>query len=272
MRAPSQVESRFWIGSSSATVDVVDLGVGRVAVYCAASPLHPGRNEDAAATFTLPECAVIAVADGVGGLPDGEAASAHALEALGRSLSDVEEDPSATQVRNAMLDGFERGHDLIRRTGSGATTLVTAEVRDGTLRTFHTGDSAVLVVDRGGSLRLQTVAHSPVGYAMESGLINEEDALFHANRNVIFKCLGRDQMGIEVGWPLAIDERDAVLLASDGLLDNVTLAELVEALREPDIERSCAELGQLAEQRMRVEFDGKPSKPDDLTVAVFRCS
>ncbi|MHC4893018.1 MAG: PP2C family protein-serine/threonine phosphatase [Planctomycetota bacterium] len=198
MRATPEVESRFWVGCCEATTDTQDAGPGRAAVFTAASPLHPTRNEDGAAVFSLGDCAVIAVADGVGGLPGGDAAAAHALEALGSSLDEVRDTPDSRRVRDALLDGFELGHARIRDTDCGATTLACVELRPDSFRTYHAGDSAVLVIDRVGMIKQQTVPHSPVGYAMESGLIDEDEALFHPKRNVIFKCLGREHMGLEL--------------------------------------------------------------------------
>jgi serine/threonine protein phosphatase PrpC len=265
------VGSRYYIEILEPTAEKVELGLGDFAVFTAASPLHPERNEDGAAIFALEDCVVVAVADGVGGLPDGAGASSLALQSLGEALDELTGEPDARQVRNALLDAFEAGHREIQGTGAGgATTLAVIEVRAGQVRTYHAGDSTILIVGRGGERRFQSVAHSPVGYALESGLIDEHDALAHPQRNVIFNCLGLPRMAVEIGSPIGLETGDTILLASDGLFDNLTLDEIASELRRATLGEVCDALCALARQRMVSDEEGVPSKPDDLTFALFR--
>ena len=60
---------------------------------------------------------------------------------------------------------------------------------------------------------MRTVAHSPVGYAEEAGLLDREEAIHHAHRHLVSNMLGMPEMHIEVGPPLTLDARDTIVLA-----------------------------------------------------------
>jgi len=132
------------------------------------------------------------------------------------------------------------------------------------------GDSAILVVGQRGKLKLQTLSHSPVGYAVESGLLDADEALHHEERHIVSNMVGAPDMRIEVGSALALAPRDTVLLATDGLMDNLGLAEIVEIVRRGPLERAARRLAELCDERMRRPLEGQPSKPDDVTFVLFR--
>ena len=77
-------------------------------------------------------------------------------------------------------------------------------------------------------------------------------------------------MRIEIGSGLALAARDSLLLASDGLFDNIELAEIVACIRCGRLEDSARRLLEVCVQRMRSPAAGEPSKPDDLSFVLFR--
>jgi serine/threonine protein phosphatase PrpC len=243
---------------------------GEVAVYSARSPERDGGNEDAAALILIDsEQGLLAVADGVGGQAGGESAAEIALRELERAVAAA--DLGSRTLRGAVLDGVEQGNEAVRRLGIGAaTTLVVAEIAGDTLRPYHVGDSAMLVVGQRGKLKLQTVPHSPVGYALESGLMEEQEALHHDQRHLISNMVGSAEMRIEVGSPIRLAPRDTVLLATDGLLDNLTLQEIVDGIRTGSLAAVVQNLAQCCARRMREPEAEYPSKPDDVTFLLFR--
>jgi serine/threonine protein phosphatase PrpC len=145
-----------------------------------------------------------------------------------------------------------------------------AEIAGATLRTYHVGDSAILVVGQRGKVKLQTVAHSPVGYAVESGLMGEQEAMHHDERHLISNAVGAADMRIEIGSPLRLAARDTVLLATDGLFDNLEIGEIVEGIRVKPLRVVAEGLAQRVAERMRAPSAGEPSKPDDVTFILFR--
>ena len=60
------------------------------------------------------------------------------------------------------------------------------------------------------------------------------------------------------------------MLASDGLTDNVHLEEIVELIRKGPLGAAASSLVDKANRRMQGASSGMPSKPDDLSLVLFR--
>src|SRR3954469_24011784 len=249
---------------------------GSAAVFTTRSPQKETPNEDVAALWPLgPTSGVLAVADGLGGHAGGERASRVAIETLQKSLQDAASQTRTpdepVELRAPILNGIEAANQAVRELGTGAaTTLALVEIQDRIIRTYHVGDSEILLTGQRGKVKLQTISHSPVGYAVEAGLMNEEEAIHHEERHVISNVIGSDQMRIEIGPPTEMALRDTLLLASDGLFDNLLPDEIVGIIRSGPLDRAVATLVGLAQERMSKPMDGVPSKPDDLTVIAYR--
>jgi serine/threonine protein phosphatase PrpC len=242
------------------------------AQLCVISRRGPHRstaNEDGAlVVWTAADALVLAVADGVGGLPAGEAASALALRALRDTLRVRVRQGAST--REAILSGFDRANRaVLQRGGGGATTLAVVEVRAGRLRSYHVGDSGVLVFGGRGKVRLQTISHSPVGYAVEAGVLDEEEAMNHVDRHLVSNVVGDRSMHVGVSYPRRLRPMDTVVLASDGLFDNAYTEEVVERLRKGPLDEATVALADACMERMDGS-DDVVSKPDDLTLVAYR--
>ena len=105
---------------------------------------------------------------------------------------------------------------------------------------------------------------------VEAGLLDQREALHHEERHLVSNFVGTSDMRIEIGPGLALNPRDTVLLASDGLMDNVHLDEITEMIRKGPLKAAAASLINLARRRMTIETQHQPSKPDDLSVILFR--
>ena len=151
-----------------------------------------------------------------------------------------------------------------------ATTLAVVEIQGTQIRPYHVGDSEILIVGQRGKIKLQIVPHSPVGYAVESGLLDENSAMYHEDRHLVSNLIGTSDMHIEVGAPLKLSRYDTVILASDGLADNLHLDEIVQTIRKGPLEQVVEKLASKALDRMKNPSDNRPSKLDDLTFIVFR--
>jgi len=235
------------------------------------SRVHPSRgspNQDGAAVFPSESGAVLAVVDGMGGLPNGDVAAASTLQELQKALAKVDDDGNVTQ---AILDGIDAANRAVRDLSGGAgATLAVVEWHGDTARTFHVGDASVLVCGQRGAIKHVTTAHSPVGYAVEAGLLEADDAMHHVDRHLVSNAVGTQDMRIEIGPPLRLAARDTVLVASDGIFDNLTEQEIVETIRKGPLAKAAASLARLATQRM-LEPDGtRPSKADDATFVLAR--
>lgn len=242
--------------------------------YVAVSAIsHPGllreRNEDSLVVgpwtlcgtvtenpqtliFPLGTPLVVAVADGLGGHPGGEVASAlvvRRIAALGPALT------SEVAVRDALnacnravyqAAGGDQGGEL----SAMGTTIAGVVVQPGSVTAFNVGDSRVFAAS-GDGLRQLSVDDSPphpVG----------------RTTSLVTQCLGgsptyRAVLPHVTAGPLPPGERYVV--CSDGLTDPVPTDVLEEILREHDDGRAAFELWKAA-----IEAGG----PDNITVAVVR--
>ena len=243
---------------------------GRVLVFTTKSPYRESPNQDAAAVIPFDEYScVLVVADGAGGLPHGAQASAVAIKSIERSLRQAVNDD--TPLRGAIIDGIEKANQELVAMGTGsATTIAVAEIHNNTVRPYHVGDSQIMVFGQRGKVKLLTKSHSPVGYALEAGLLDEEEAMYHEQRHVVSNAIGSTEMHIEVGSVLNMSTNDTFLIASDGLYDNLYVREIVEICRKGPLRTIGKELARQCIERMSGPGNEHPSKPDDLTFAVYR--
>lgn len=242
---------------------------GHAAVFTQRAPYKETPNEDAAALLHAGGGrGAIVVADGCGGMADGAEASRLAI----RSLRDtVDAMGSEGSLRSAILDGIERANSEVQALGSGAGTTVVAVELDGDwLRAYNVGDSQALVVGGRGKVKLQTSPHSPVGYAVEAGVISEQEAILHEDRHIVSNVVGSRDTRIEIGPRRRLSRRDTLVVASDGLFDNLHVEEIVAIIRKGSLEDAANRLVEEVTARMGNADDGQPSKPDDLTFVLFR--
>lgn len=247
-----------------------EIGGGQAVAYTCRAPNKDTENEDTVALIPYgPAAAVLVVADGAGGLPAGKRASLTAVTALGASLHAAMD--RTTLLRTAVLNGIEAANDAVLGLANGSATTMTVITVEGLqARSYQVGDSEAIIVGQRGCIKLQTTAHSPTGFAVEAGFLDERDALHHADRHLVSNFLGTSEMRIDVGATVELRPRDTVIVASDGLMDNVHTAEIIECIRKGPLENTVTAAVRLADQRMRNASTGEPSKPDDLSLIVFR--
>lgn len=257
-------------GATEADQRAGSIGGGAVVAYTCRSPDKETENEDTVAVIPYgPQAAVLVVADGAGGLPAGKRASLTAVTTLIKSLHVAMSETML--LRTAILNGIEEANSAVQNLANGSATTLTVTTIEGlTVRTYHIGDSEAIVVGQRGIIKLQTTAHSPTGFAVEAGFLDEKAALHHADRHLVSNFLGTTDMRIDVGTELQLQPRDTILLASDGLTDNVHLDEIIEMIRKGPLDAAVARVISLANRRMAGESSGQPSKPDDLSVILFR--
>ncbi len=266
--------------------EVVEIADGRAAVFSRPSPDKPTPNEDCAAVIPYDvsgsvsssglsgrgvsgNAGVLVVADGMGGQRAGDQASSLAVRELRAALKrGASED---LPLRAAILNGFEAANEAVLALAIGAaTTLAVVEIQAGTARPYHVGDSMILAVGQRGKIKLRTVSHSPVGYAEEAGFLDQEEAMHHDQRHLISNMIGAPDMHITIGSALELAMYDTLLVASDGVSDNLHVEQLVEHVRKGPLARAAGRLAEESLRRMTDPVEGVPSKPDDATFILFR--
>ncbi len=214
-----------------------DAGELRIQV---ASASHAGMvravNEDS----LLAEPPVFAVADGMGGHSFGDRASATAVHALreefdpGRT-TDPDEVFAAIQRANAAVRDLtaraEGGAPLIAGTTlAGVAAVVEHPGAEPRWMVFNLGDSRVYRWGDPDGLHRISVDHSLVQELMDAGLIDEDGARRHPERNVITRALGAADDVHAEAWLLPATPSQTFLICSDGLtkeLDDLRIAELL---------------------------------------------
>lgn len=251
---------------------LVSVALGNAVLCSFRAPDKTGFNEDAGVIVPLArDEAILAVADGVGGSRLAHLASAEIVEALAAVPRLTKN--SELSSRAAIVNAIERANEKVQDGGSGsATTLALVDIKEHDVRPIHIGDSAVLVVGQRGRLRMQTVAHSPIGYAVESGVMDEGEAMHHEDRHLVSNVIGARDMRIEIGHHLTLRRRDTVVLATDGVLDNLHLDELIDFVRVGSLVKAANRVMTAVQQRMTSPAGGAPSKPDDTTLILYRRS
>ncbi len=236
----------------------------------------PGRttpSEDSAACFQLNDgTGVLVVADGVGGHQSGELASAIAVKSVHAHLRDR---PPGTSLRESILSAIDGANQSILDLGIGAaTTIAIVELGADYIRSYHVGDSLVTLISQRGRVKWQAIGHAPVTYAIEAGVMDEEEAMGHPERHLVSNVVGQEDMAISVGPRLNPTARDTLVLCSDGLSDNVSTEEMAELIRTGPLQSGCDEVVRIARGRMVAadELQGVTGKPDDLTILACRMS
>ncbi len=239
---------------------------GELVYFAHQCPDQKAVNGDCVGVFQDSSTAgVIALADGAGGTPGGNKASGVCVETF---LDELNQKKLA--LRERIINGFEISNKklLEQRTGS-LSTLFAVEIDGNEVRSYHAGDSMILVCGGKGLIKLKTLSHSPAGHAKEAGMIQDEAELPIEERQVVTNLVGISGMRIEVGSSLELTQKDTVLICSDGITDNLSIDAVCEIIRKGELE-DCAM--KLIEATLSVMNDtqNQNSKPDDYSFVLYR--
>jgi protein phosphatase len=207
----------------------------------------------------------LAVADGVSGQRSAAEASQAVLKTLCRKIKATKK----SSLRNTILDALELANLKILQKGRGAgSTLACVEICDEFIRPYLVGDSSVILVGQKGKLRYRNIAHSPVGYGLASGLLEESEALDHEENHLLMNAIGGADLAIDLGPKLSIQDLDTLLLCSDGLTDLLPLDVILESIRKGEINEALQSLLSQVETRLQ----GSEEMADDLSIILYRRS
>jgi serine/threonine protein phosphatase PrpC len=198
-------------------------------------------NEDVFGLWNDRRFVACVVADGAGGHGGGDVAAATArgsvLDAFaaapglgaGRLRGLLAQANRAVVARQA-----EGGHLSAMRS---TVVLAAIDLHDRQFAWAHSGDSRAYMF-RGGALAARTVDHSLVQQMVSNGMIDEERARVHPQRNLLLSALGaaNDALEISVSTRMPLAAGDVLLLCSDGVwevLGDAWLRETLQASRTP---------------------------------------
>ncbi len=209
---------------------------------------------------------LFAVADGMGGHAAGEVASQVAVD----TLRDVfAENPTAEGLieatRVANMNVIARSEADVATRGMGTTVcaaaLVPNEQGDAeTLVIINVGDSRAYLL-RDGELNQITEDHSVADELMRAGQLSEEQAAVDRRRHVLTRVLGMDTTVTPDRFDIDPFRGDRLLLASDGLTNEVADGEIASILRRIE------DPGEAARELVRVAKTNGGA--DNITVIII---
>lgn len=218
----------------------------RFAVYQLSRKGGRQKNEDRMGYCYTRDCGLFALADGMGGHPEGEVASQMALQVLAMRFQSAARPLLADPLRFLQEAVLAAHHQLLRyateraMVDSPRTTLVACVLQGKTAYWAHCGDSRLYLV-RSGKLVTRTRDHSYV--ELQQSMTKIVAMGERVNRNVLFTCLGSPAKPvIDTAGPVQMQPGDRVLLCSDGLWDALSDADITKHLGAQPITDAVPEL------------------------------
>ncbi|ACV27431.1 PP2C family protein-serine/threonine phosphatase [Kangiella koreensis] len=187
------------------------------------------NNDDK--VFASAELGLWLLSDGVGGLKQGEQASQYAVEEISKSISKGFNLHNAVHSAHSVIKAYNR-HEQEDR----GATVVAVQSNGSEYEIAWVGDSrAYLWSQETGDLTQLTEDHTLVQKLVNAGLLEQTEVKNHPKRHVITQCLGiENENQLNIGslkreW----DYGESLLLASDGLYEELSRQEIVAALKLP---------------------------------------
>lgn len=208
---------------------------------------HRSVNEDCACCLQPPgnpRGLLAVVADGMGGHAAGAEASSLAIRVVGdeyyRGSGDTQE--ALTRAFHAANRAIQKKSGRPGKKGMGTTCTALAIVGDYAY-CGHVGDSRLYLI-RDGEIHQLTEDHSKAMELVRQGVISAEEARKHAERNIIYRALGRDSDLAVASWnePMRVLAGDHFVLSSDGLHDLVAEKEIKDLVLSSDSRHACDDL------------------------------
>ena len=235
----------------------------RFSVYQVSRKGGREKNEDRMGYCYTRDSGLFALADGMGGHPEGEVASQLALQTLSAHFQ-REAKPRLNEPLRFLHDAIVAGHhQLLRYATERAlldtprTTLVACVIQDESAYWAHCGDSRLYLV-RGDKLVARTRDHSYSELQDTLSLVVPVGS--RVNRNVLFTCLGSPgKPVVDTAGPLHVHAGDRVMLCSDGLWGAIPDAVITEVLAAHTVSEAVPEL---VERALRAAGE----KSDNVTV------
>ena len=205
--------------------------------------------------------ALFIVADGMGGHAAGEVASEIAVDTVSSMYYQDDSDDLAVSLMHAIKRAnasiHQRAAENMSRSGMG-TTCVTAVLRGDMAYVANVGDSRAYFI-RNGQVRQVSQDHSWVAEQVRAGILTEDQARTHAQRNVITRCLGT-QADVEIDvFAEPLQEGDSLVLCTDGLSGLVSDEDLQRIVNQFVPQESVYHL---------VERANENGGPDNITAIV----
>lgn len=235
-------------------------------VFESAGITHIGRkrkvNEDS--LFLDDDLGLYLVADGMGGHRAGEVASNLAVETIRDYIKKVGEDPNTQEFgkpdealsteANRLLSGIKLSNRVVHQASKSnesyhgmGSTISAIYFNDDTFIAANVGDSPIYFVHNG-SIDLLSVPHTVIA---EHTAIDAESAgqLGPEFYHMLTQAIGSDETVRPDICEIQHFKDDILIISSDGLSNNVSPEEILDAVKNKYSETACQYLVDLANER-----------------------
>lgn len=234
------------------------------------------RNNNEDALWIDADAGLLIVADGMGGHPSGEKASAIAVRTIPESLAKSEWDSAAVSAVADEAEGvsettrrlaaamahanrmiFDQGQKSATDQGMG-TTCTAVLIRNDWLSLAHVGDTRCYLVRRG-EIRQLSHDHSVAMEQVRQGVLSVEEAR-HIPQNFLTRALGTEN-DVQIDMDeCRVQAGDVVIVCSDGLDKEVSTDQIQE------VTTNSSDPESLARHLLEMAIEGGGS--DNVTIAV----
>ncbi len=201
------------------------------------------------------QSAIFAVCDGMGGEALGDEASYIAATAL-RPLADGLQKGAQRRFSRFMQRYAWRTNEILcdhirhNRGLRMGTTVSVLQLTENEIEAFNIGDSPIWLC-RGGKLIPLSERHTHAMLLVDMGIITVEEASQHPERHRLVQHLGifPEEKTLQATFlqPLRLESHDRFLLASDGITEMLTEAEIQAVLEQSqDAKTACNQLVEAA--------------------------
>lgn len=212
-------------------------------------------NEDYLDYYICDSYQLYIVADGMGGHNAGDVASKICVNKIKEFI--VEKCWKYEDTKEMLKDGVNYANKCIYEEslknkeykGMG-TTLTLAFVFNNKIYIINVGDSCFFVIKDDEIFKI-TKDHSLVQQFIDDGILTQDEAKDHPNKNIITRSLGID-LNVDIDLFVIEEEKDSFyLLCTDGLVNDIDYNEIIPYItkNKKRLYKVCSELVALVKER-----------------------
>jgi serine/threonine protein phosphatase PrpC len=208
---------------------------------------------------------LLIVADGMGGYTGGALASKIVI----RSVSDIyKRTKHPANYCEILRAGIIAAHQEMMTKGKTdsdvekmGSTIVAVVLEEDMLHLVNVGDSRAYII-REDAINQISYDHSFVGELLRQRLITQAESISHPKRNVLTMSISAQREDIDIySAQIRLDEKDIVLLCSDGLWGPVSESQIQTVAWELPPQQAADKL---------IEMANRNQGPDNISVIIAR--
>lgn len=221
---------------------------------------YGNNNQDR--VVVKPDEGLFVVIDGIGGGSKGDLAADILAE---KFMTDSDPAKAAYQAHLGMEQLYRQG-EITDTSGAGFVSAKIRRKEQGIdLEYSYSGDCSLIVLHADGRISVGEADSYVDNQMVAKGILSPDEALYNPHRNIVEKSITPERSSVQTKT-IAVEKGDRVIMASDGIGDNLTPEEIRELIQGLRPEEAIAKLDEITSQRMQnyknnsVDFDRRPEQ------------